>query len=183
MAKRITAALFALAPMGWVAGCAQTHATEDVVPGIYELMAEPEVDACSPSRAVGAMGPVAVLVEDGAIDAPVPEMEGPLLTAPRVVLSPRASFHAETNRRIDGCDAFVHEEWTVIDADEGAFELLHTQEWVGLESCGDAATIMPGAPEADCDSERVLRYTLDSPCLAPCRLILGDAGSLSCACG
>lgn len=177
MTKRSTAALFALAMLG----CAETHATEDVVPGIYELMAEPEVDACSPIRAVGAMGPVAVLVEGGAIDAPVPEIDGPILTAPRVQLRPETSFHAETNRRVTGCDAFVHEEWTVIDAREGAFDVLHTQEWVGLESCGDASTVMPGAPEADCGSERVLRYTLDAPCAAPCRLIL--AGALTCSCG
>ncbi|MFK7991557.1 MAG: hypothetical protein AB8I08_36410 [Sandaracinaceae bacterium] len=162
--------------------CAQTHDTGAVQPGIYELEVERDSDACSPSRAVGAMGAVAVLVDSDAVDAPVPEMDGPMLSAPRVRLDPN-TLHAETNRRITDCGAaFVHEEWTVVRSGEGAFDLLHLQEWQGLAGCDEAPELMPGAPEADCTSERTLRYTLESACAAPCSLRLVGAEQLACVC-
>lgn len=164
-------------------GCSQAHPSDEVEAGIYDLTVFADSEACSPSRAVGPMGPVAVLVEGSAIDAPVPDLASPsLLTAPRVTLTGE-SFHAETNRRVPGCDdTFVHEEWTLIESSRDGFELLHSQEWHGLAECEAAPATMPGAPSADCMSERRLRYELAEPCAAPCRLILGAAGALSCSC-
>lgn len=178
MSNRALGALCALA----MVGCAQAHATDEVQPGIYELRVEADAEACSPSRATGAMGSVGVLVEDGVIDAPVPELEMAELTAPRVELAPHASFHAETNRRVPGCDAWVHEEWTVMASDAEGFEVLHMQDWTGLADCAGAPERMAGAPEADCTSERRLHYALASACRAPCRLVLAAGGAVDCAC-
>src|SRR5690606_18048511 len=114
-----------------------------------------EVDACSPSRPVGAMGPVAVLVEGAAIDAPVPDVAASLLASPRVRLTRDAAFHAETNRRVPGCEgAWVHEEWTILDSSRARFDILHHQAWQGLASCIEPDLTMPGAPVADCESNR-----------------------------
>jgi hypothetical protein len=175
---RILATAMALAALG----CAQAHGTDEVQPGIYELRIETEADACSPSRAVGAMGAVPVLVEDGALDVPVPEVEAPLLTVPRVRLAPSASFHAEADRRLEGCDGAVHEEWTVLESGAEGFEVLHTQRWENLAGCADARERVPSAPEADCTSERRLRYDLEGACLAPCRLRLVAGGTIECRC-
>ncbi len=164
-------------------GCASAHPSAEVAPGIYELSASADTDACSPHRAVGVMGEVAVLVEAGAVDAPVPDMDAPLLVAPRVRLAPGQSYHSETNRRIPGCEsAWVHEEWTMLQGGAEGFRVLHTQEWQGLAACAGARDVMPGAPEADCRSERVLDYALSSVCRAPCRLLLGDTDSVVCSC-
>lgn len=164
-------------------GCGQNHPSDEVAAGIYELTVIAESDACSPSRAVGAMGPVAVVTRGSAIDAPVPDVgDASLLTAPRVVLAADA-FHAETNRRIPSCEgSFVHEEWTLLDATSEGFELLHTQEWHGLEGCEAAGTVMPGAPAADCMAERRLRYDLAEACAAPCRLVLDATAAVACSC-
>ena len=103
-------------------GCASAHPSDEVAPGIYELSASADTDACSPHRAVGVMGEVAVLVEAGAVDAPVPDMDAPLLLAPRVRLAPGQSYHSETNRRIPGCEsAWVHEEWTMLQGGAEGF--------------------------------------------------------------
>jgi len=164
------------------AGCSQSIPTDDVRPGIYELSVEAERDACSPTRAVGSMGAVAVLVRDGAIDAPVPELADTLLTAPRVVLAGEA-FHTETNRRLPGCEgAWVHEEWTLLESTGDRFDVLHRQQWQGLGACAAPMEAMPGAPEADCMSERRLRYELDELCDAPCRLVLEATGDVVCGC-
>lgn len=163
-------------------GCSQSIPSDDVRAGIYELSVEAEADACSPTRAVGSMGPVAVLVRDGAIDAPVPDLSDSLLTAPRVVLAGEA-FHAETNRRVDGCDgAWVHEEWTLLESSGGTFDVVHRQQWQGLDGCASPMERMPGAPEADCTSERRLRYELTELCDAPCRLVLEATGDVVCSC-
>ncbi|MCB9594438.1 MAG: hypothetical protein H6719_17025 [Sandaracinaceae bacterium] len=166
-----------------MSGCSQNHPTDDVSAGIYELTVAADADACSPTRAVGSMGPVGVVVRGTAIDAPVPDVASPtLLTAPRVILN-ADSFHAETNRRIPGCaDAFVHEEWTLLESTGAGFELLHTQLWTGMSGCDVAADVMPGAPAADCQSERRLRYDLMEVCAEPCRLFLDASGSVSCSC-
>ena len=163
-------------------GCAQAHAPEDVASGIYELTIESATEACSPSRAIGTMGAVAVLAVDGSIDAPVPDIEAPLLVAPRVRLTP-GLYHSETNRRVSGCEgAWVHEEWTVIDASAEGFDLMHTQEWQGLAGCGDARVATPSTPDGDCMSERILRYGLSTECRAPCTLQLTAAGGVECSC-
>jgi len=173
----LTLALFALA------GCASAHGSEEVAAGIYELTIESELDACSPLRPVGAMGPVAVLVDGGAIDAPVPDAEALLLASPRVRLAPDGLFHAETNRRVPGCEgAWVHEEWTVVEPSASAFAISHLQRWEGLASCADPAALMPGAPGADCSSERRLRYDLAERCAAPCSLRLTSSSTIACAC-
>ncbi|MEC7519633.1 MAG: hypothetical protein VYE22_07205 [Myxococcota bacterium] len=164
-------------------GCASAHPSDEVAPGIYELSASADSDACSPLRAIGAMGEVAVLVEGGAVDAPVPDTDAPLLVAPRVRLSPSQSYHAETNRRVPGCEAaWVHEEWTMLEGGADGFRVLHTQEWQGLADCAAARDAMPGAPDGDCRAERVLDYALQSACHAPCRLVLGEADSVACSC-
>ncbi len=165
-------------------GCSQTHPSDDIAGGIYDLDVARELDACSPLRAIGSMGPVAVIVEDGAIDVPVPELGDSVLTAPRIVLRSSSFFHSEMNRQIPGCEgAWVHEEWTVVETDGSSFDLLHTQRWEGLASCADASAHMPGAPSLDCVSERRLRYDLTEVCAAPCRLRLGEGSSLFCFCG
>lgn len=163
-------------------GCAQAHVTDEVQPGLYELAIERELDACSPMRAAGVMGPVGVLVERGTIDAPVPDTDLSLLTAPRVRLAPSAGYHAETNRRVAGCEgAFVHEEWTVVESSAQSFTLTHLQRWEGLERCADVTTDLPGAPARDCASERRLRYDLAASCGAPCAIRLTPSG-LACTC-
>lgn len=163
-------------------GCSQSHPNAEIAPGIYDLTVQSETEACSPPRAVGAMGRVAVLVQNGAVDAPVPEGDDSLLTAPRVVLEPSSSFHTETNRRPSGCDtAFVHEEWTVLASDGATFDLLHTQQWQGIASCAGAEPLR-NAPSADCMSERRLRYDLAQACVAPCRLVLGESLAVGCSC-
>lgn len=164
-------------------GCAQAHGTDDVAPGIYELTIESGADACSPVRPIGAMGTVAVLVDDGAIDAPVPDADLGPLASPRVRLAPDSAFHAETNRRVTGCDgAWVHEEWTVLDSAAEGFAISHLQRWEGLSSCVEGAITMPGAPVADCESERQLEYRLAESCAAPCSLRLTSAASVDCVC-
>lgn len=179
MANRIAVMLSVGAMM---VGCAQTHSPDDVASGIYELTIESATEACSPGRAIGTMGEVAVLAEDGAIDAPVPDIEAPLLVAPRVRLTP-GLYHSETNRRVTGCEgAWVHEEWTVIDASATGFDLMHTQEWQGLAGCAGARAVMPSAPDADCMSERILRYGLSTECRAPCSLQLTASGTVECSC-
>jgi hypothetical protein len=166
-----------------LAGCASAHGSDEVEAGIYELTIESELDACSPLRPVGAMGAVAVLVDGGAIDAPVPDAEALLLASPRVRLAPDGLFHAETNRRVSGCDgAWVHEEWTVVEPSAEAFAISHLQRWEGLASCADPSVLMPGAPGADCSSERLLRYSLAERCLAPCSLRLTSTSTVACAC-
>jgi len=163
-------------------GCTAAHPSDEVRTGIYELIAEPEADGCTPMRTAGPLGPVGVLVREGAVDAPVPSVGGALVTAPRVQLAPSASYHAETNRRVPGCDsAFVREEWTLMESTGEGFELLHRQRWEGLEGCA-AASAMPEAPELDCTSERRLRYALSTLCDAPCALRLDLSGALVCAC-
>lgn len=165
------------------AGCAQAHVADEVAPGIYDLTIERELDACSPARPVGVMGPVAVLVERGAIDAPVPDADPSPLLSPRVRLEPDAFFHAETNRRVPGCDgAWVHEEWTALEPNRSGFVITHFQRWHGLASCAGASDAMPGAPATDCESERHLRYELAEACVAPCRLRLTSASTVACAC-
>lgn len=165
-----------------VSGCAAAHGTDEVAQGIYALTIESELDACSPTRPVGAMGDVAVLVDHGAIDAPVPDTNVVELISPRVRLA-RDDFHAETNRRIPGCDAaFVHEEWTVLDPRDGTFTIAHSQDWQGLAGCADPSAAMPGAPSADCTSERELHFALVESCLAPCALRLGAGLAVTCAC-
>lgn len=169
-------------------GCASAHASDEVAPGIYELTIERELDACSPMRPAGAMGDVAVLVDGGAIDAPVPDAPiagaGALsFASPRVRLAPEGLFHAETNRRVPGCEgAWVHEEWTVLDPSAERFVISHLQRWEGLASCVDARIEMPGAPAGDCESERRLRYDLAQSCPAPCALRLTAASTIECAC-
>jgi hypothetical protein len=166
-----------------VSGCAAAHDSGDVAQGIYALTIESELDACAPARTVGAMGDVAVIVEDGTIDAPVPDTDGAALIGPRVSLAPSSDFHAETNRRIPGCEgAFVHEEWTVLDARGGAFTIAHSQDWQGLAGCADPEAAMPGAPAADCSSERELHYALAERCVAPCSLRLSAGPTITCAC-
>ncbi len=173
----LTLALVALA------GCASAHGSDEGAAGIYELTIESEVDACSPLRPVGAMGAVAVLVEGGAIDAPVPDAEALLLASPRVRLGPDGLFHAETNRRIPGCEgAWVHEEWTVVEPSASAFAISHLQRWEGLASCADPAALMPGAPAGDCSSERRLRYEIAERCAAPCSLRLTSTSTVACDC-
>ena len=72
------------------------------------------------------------------MDAPVPDAEALLLASPRVRLAPDGLFHAETNRRIPGCEgAWVHEEWTVVEPSASAFAISHLQRWEGLASCAD----------------------------------------------
>lgn len=178
------AARFATAAL-LCAACSQSYGPDTVSTGIYDLTIRSESDACAPSRATGAMGPVAVLVEGELIDAPVPEVDGAPLTAPRVRLRPDASFHAETNTRIPGCEsAWVHEEWTLTEGASHRFELLHTQRWNGLAACPSAQDVMPQAPASDCESERHLDFTLAQACNAPCSLGLRlDApGGVACAC-
>jgi hypothetical protein len=176
-----TVCLFALCAA--LVGCAQVHVSDEVQPGIYELTIEREVDACSPTRPVGAMGAVGVLVERGSIDAPVPDSDFGLLTTPRVRLTADHGFHAETNRRIPGCEsAFVHEAWTVMGSSARGFELVHRQSWHGLGACADAVATMPSAPAQDCESERRLRYDLASSCPAPCSLRLSAGSELACSC-
>ncbi len=164
-------------------GCAAAHGTDEVAPGIYALTIEGELDACSPTRPVGAMGDVAVIADRGIIDAPVPDADVSLLISPRVRLAETADFHAETNRRIPGCDgAFVHEEWTVLDASASTFTIAHSQAWQGLAGCADPSAVMPGAPAADCSSERRLHYQLGESCLAPCALRLTTGSTVACVC-
>lgn len=166
-----------------LAGCAQVHVSDEVQPGIYELTIERELDACSPMRPVGAMGAVGVLADRGLIDAPVPDSDFGLLTTPRVRLTEASGFHAETNRRLPGCDtAFVHETWTLVESGAAAFELVHRQRWQGLGACAEPSAAMPGAPAQDCESERRLRYELASSCPAPCTLRLTAGSELACAC-
>jgi len=163
-------------------GCSQNHVTDSITAGIYELTVEREVDGCSPTRAVGSMGPVAVLVRDGSIDAPVPELADTFLTAPRVTLDSNY-LHAETNRRVAGCEsAWVHEEWTVIESANASFELLHTQRWQGLDACELSGDRLESAPASDCMSERRLRYDLNEVCAEPCRLRLASEGGVACSC-
>ncbi len=163
-------------------GCGQTHPTDAITAGIYELTVQREIDACSPARAVGSMGAVAVLVRGGVVDAPVPELSDTLLTAPRVTLDP-STMHADTNRRVPGCDAaWVHEEWTVLESTNTSFELLHSQQWEGLETCDLPGERLEGAPAANCMSERRLRYDLTEVCAEPCRLFLAAEGELICSC-
>lgn len=167
--------------VGQLAGCAAAHGSDEVAPGIYELTVESELDACSPVRASGAMGPVAVLVEGGAIDAPVPDVDAAPLTSPRVRLAPDGLFHAETNRRVPGCEAaWVHEEWTVLEPGAEGFAISHLQRWEGLAGCADIA--MPSAPATDCESERLLRYDLAERCAAPCTLRLTAGSAIECVC-
>ena len=162
-------------------GCAQAHGTDDVAQGIYELTIERGLDACSPVRPAGAMGAVAVLVEEGAVDAPVPDADVAPLASPRVRLAPESAFHAETNRRVTGCEgAWVHEEWTMLDSSAEGFTIQHLQSWEGLSSC--ASITMPGAPTADCESERQLSYRLAERCVAPCSLRLTSTATVECAC-
>lgn len=163
-------------------GCAEAHGTDSVQPGIYELRVEPEIDGCSPTRAIGSMGPVGVLVESGAIDAPVPDIDAPILAAPRVRLTPSTSFHRETNRRIEGCDGWVHEEWTLTTSNADGFSLLHTQRWENLIACSSGRARMPSAPEVDCTAERILRYELSGACVAPCTLRLTAGEAVRCHC-
>ncbi|MCZ7681068.1 MAG: hypothetical protein M5U28_20680 [Sandaracinaceae bacterium] len=165
------------------AGCTQAHEPGEVATGIYELTIARGLDACSPSRPVGAMGSVAVLVDEGGLDAPVPDADLGPLASPRVRLSQDREFHAETNRRVTGCDgAWVHEEWTLLDSGTRGFAITHLQEWRGLSSCVEGAVTMPGAPVGDCESERELEYRLAESCEAPCSLRLTSAASIECAC-
>ncbi len=171
-----------LAAVTFGIGCSAAHPSDEVRTGIYQLEIESEIDGCSPARTAGDLGVVGVLVREGAVDAPVPAVGEGLLTAPRVQLRPGASYHAETNRRVSGCDgAWVHEEWTLMASSGEAFEVLHSQSWAGLESClvrPDTADM----PQVDCDSERRLTYRLQDICEAPCALHLDLTGSIVCAC-
>ena len=163
-------------------GCSQAHPTDAITAGIYELTVERETEACSPARAVGAMGPVAVLVRDGVVDAPVPSLGDTLVTAPRVALDP-TTLHSETNRVLSDCEtAWVHEEWTILESSGARFELLHTQDWQGLATCADLDTPALDRPANDCMSERRLRYELSEVCAAPCRLFLTADDELTCSC-
>ena len=162
-------------------GCADAHEPEGVAPGLYELTVQTDLDACTPMRPTGSMGPVAVLVEGTTLDVPVPDAEATVLTAQRVRLSPDSSFHAETNRHITGCDgAWVHEEWTVMDTHDEGFDLLVHQDWQGLESCTSA--VREPVPAADCSSERTMGYRLRAACYEPCSLQLTGAGEIACSC-
>jgi hypothetical protein len=165
--------------------CSTTHTTDDVGTGIYDLTIDAEVDQCSPTRISGAMGAVAVITNGRVIDAPVPEITAAPLTAPRVRLVPDNDFHAETNVRVPGCgNAWVHEEWTLMEGHSASFELLHMQRWNGMADCPNAQEIMPAAPSGDCMAERHLRYRLQESCASPCSLGLAiDAPSgAACVC-
>lgn len=162
-----------------LAGCASAHTPEQIGSGIYDLRIEGDVEDCAPARPTGAMGAVAVLVEDEAIDAPVPDAPTAPLLAPRVRLTPESAFHVETNRNLPSCaGAWVHETWTVMSTASEAFELAHTQAWQGVESCADASAV----PAADCRSERHFRYTLRTACAAPCTLVLAADDTVACSC-
>ncbi|HEY8426946.1 MAG TPA: hypothetical protein VIL20_01170 [Sandaracinaceae bacterium] len=164
-------------------GCAQAHGTDDVAPGIYELTIERGLDACSPARPAGVMGTVAVIVDEGTLDAPVPDADASLLASPRVRLAPERAFHAETNRRVTGCEgAWVHEEWTLLEGGAEGFVLSHRQLWEGLSSCAEGSITMRGAPVADCESERRLAYRLAERCAAPCALRLVAPEAVGCVC-
>ncbi|MGE0791891.1 MAG: hypothetical protein AB7S26_39825 [Sandaracinaceae bacterium] len=179
MAQRTVFTITLAALLGF--GCAVAHPSDEVRTGIYELTVETMTDDCSPQRAAGDLGMVAVLVRDGAIDAPVPETDLSLFTAPRVELTPGRSYHFETNRRLTGCDgAWVHEEWTMMDSDGTVFEVDHSQDWEGVSSCVPAEG--SSVPSVDCAVDRHLRYALDTACDAPCSLSIDASGALICGC-
>lgn len=176
MSERVLA--FSMAIMGCTLGCSAIHPSDTVTSGVYGLSVEAASEECSPGRAVGVMGDVAVLVHDGVIDLPVPEMEGPIASAPRVALAPETSFHTQTNRGVPGCEgAWVREAWTVVGSAPLSLELVHTQEWEGLDGCTS-----PSAPAADCLSARQLSYELLEACPETCRLEFTSAGGAICSC-
>jgi hypothetical protein len=159
------------------AGCANAHTPGALETGVYDLMIEVDVESCAPARPTGAMGPVGVIVDGDAIDAPVPDDAGDPTSA-HIVFTPERSFFVETDRDITSCDgAWASEVWSVTDADNDSFEISHLQTWFGVESCVGASE----APATDCRSERRFRYTLRTPCPAPCELAaVGDRATCSC---
>ncbi len=178
MSKPLSFAVFVLC-----VGCTHAHVAEELGSGLYELSIKTDEDGCSPIRPTGTMGDVGVLVEEGAIDAPVPDSDRTALVSPRVRLTPERAFHAETNRPVPNCEgAYVYDQWTMLGNSPRALSILHVQEWQGLSGCADTIDSMPAAPAADCRSERALTYTLSESCLAPCSLRILTLDTIACVC-
>jgi hypothetical protein len=160
-------------------GCAAAHSSREVPSGIYDLTVRGEVDACSPTRRVGAMGAVGVVARDGLLNVAVPDGASDVLA--RVSLARAEGLHTEVAVDIDGCaNASLVRSWTVTESAHEGFELVFAQRWIGLAGCA-AARAMPGAPASDCAAEQTLEYRLMEACAAPCEVRVA-AGAATCAC-
>jgi hypothetical protein len=172
----IAAALAVVCP-----ACSSAHRSTEVLPGIYHLSIRGEVDACSPARETGAMGEVGVVVAPGVLNVPVPDATE--VDALRVSLSRTDGWHGESSATLAGCvGATLDRSWTVLDTDDGSFEVAYRESWRGLDGCGEAMrSIMPEAPTGDCDADLVLDYQLREACMAPCEVGVSVLG-VACVC-
>lgn len=148
----------------FVFGCSAVHTPTEVGSGIYDLSVSSERDACSPNRATGLMGPVAVVVAEDVVNVGLPD-------GARVSLDTSAGFHSEVATTLASCPAAtLRRSWTVVGSGvHGDFDLAYHEEWQGLAGC--AASAMPAeAPVADCAADLVFTYSQAQACAAPCEL-------------
>ena len=164
-----------------LAGCTSAHEPVAVESGLYDLTISGERDACSPARATGAMGIVAVVSADDVLSVAVPDLTG---EAMRVSLSRSSGFHVELSEDVPTCTgATLLRAYTAVARAGGGFDVLYREDWSGLSTCGTAMhSIVPAAPSADCRADLVLGYRLDATCAAPCELRVGTDGTAACAC-
>lgn len=161
-------------------GCAAAHEAREVGSGIYDLTVHGDVDACSPTRATGAMGEVGIVVEADVLNVAVPDGVAEHLA--RVSLARADGFSTEVHVDVEGCPgAQLHRVWSVLDSSDDRFEVGFSQSWTGITGCDAARLTMPAAPSADCTAEQVLEYTLTTPCASPCEVRI-VAGAPACAC-
>ena len=162
---------FSVALASALTGCMSSHATTDVASGIYELTVTSERDACTPFRATGSMGRVAVV---SAVDV----LNLGLQDGARVSLDQSNGFHAVHEVPLASCaGASLRREWAVIASEaSGSFTVSYNEEWTGVARCG-----APEAPRADCRADLVLNYRNMEACEAPCTLSMSAAGP-SCLC-
>jgi len=184
MTTRRTSLLVAasLAASGSLAGCAATHGPEEAIAsGVYDLTIRSALDDCSPSRLTGSVGEVPVVSQDGLLSVPVPDRDDTpaLEVARRVTLLEEEGFHFASVGGMEGCPtATERHAWTVVARSEDTFEVEHCQRFEGLAGCG----AMEGAPEADCEAVRDLRFTLRTRCDAPCELTWSPGAGVACTC-
>lgn len=161
-------------------GCSSAHEARAVSSGIYELTARGDADACSPSRATGAMGLVGIVSTAGVVNVGVPDVASHTLA--RVSLAPSRGFHAESVLPLAGCEGGeVRRAWTILDTSSTGFSMQLSEEWTGVAGCAGVRALMPAAPEADCRADRVLEYRLMEACEAPCEVRIVEGGA-ACFC-
>lgn len=161
-------------------GCSSAHEPREVASGIYDLTARGDVDACSPSREIGAMGLVGIVSTGGVVNVGVPDVASDALA--RVSLAATSGFHIESELAIEGCaGARVRRAWTILETSRAGFQMATSEEWTGVAGCAGVRDLMPEAPESDCRADRVLDYRLMEACAAPCEIRL-VSGAASCAC-